>query len=240
MRGYAVAVRRMVVLALVVTAVAVAATVALAAQSPKALRDSMLAAAKTQHSVHYATRTVVGNALLTLAGDVAATNGRQQVGMKVGKATGHATILVLDQTAYVQGNANGLQFLLGLTKAQASSYAGRWISILRGDKHYNQTAGDVTLGSFLQSITPHGRLAALKGKVRGRRVVGVKATSGTGKRKELQVLAAPATGKRLPLEEDELSPGRAYISHTAMSKWNEPVQVPAPANSVPLTTVVGQ
>jgi len=229
----------MVVLALVVTAVAVAATVALAAQSPRALRDSILATAKAQQSVHYATRSVAGNARLTLTGDVAAADGRQQVSMKVGKVTGHATILVLDRTAYVQGNANGLQFLLGLTKAQASSYAGQWISIPKGDKHYNPTAGAVTLGSFLQGIAPHGRLAALKGKLRGKRVIGIRATSGKGKKKELQVLAAPASGKPLPLEEDELSPGRAYISHTAMSKWNEPVQVQAPANPVPISTVLG-
>jgi hypothetical protein len=232
-------VRRLGVLALAVAAVAVVAAAALAAQSPRALRDSILAVAQAQHSVHYAGRSIAGNSLLTLTADVADTDGRQQVGFKVGKQTGHVTILVLDQTAYVQGNANGLRFLLGLTKAQASSYAGQWISIPKGDKHYNPTAGAVTLPSFLQSITPHGRLKALKGKVHGRRVIGVRAISGKGKKRELQVLDAPAGGKPLPLEEDEVSPGQAYISHTAMSKWNEPVQVQAPANAVPISTVLG-
>jgi len=210
---------------------------AYATQSPKALRASILAAAKAQDSVHYATREIVGNTALTLSGDVGATEGRQHVSFKVGKLTGHDTILVLDQIAYVQGDANGLGLLLGLTKTQASTYAGQWISIPKGDKDHNRVAAAVTLGSFLQNITPRGRLAAFKAKVHGTRVIGVRATSGKGKKREVQVLDARVHGKRLPLEEDELSPGRQYISHTGLSKWNETVQIQAPANAVPIATV---
>jgi hypothetical protein len=213
---------------------------AYAAQSPRALRASMLRAAAAQHSVHYATHEVAGNALLTLTGDVAAADGRQRVNFKAGKQTGQITILVLDDTAYVEGDLNGLELLQGLTKSQATTYAGQWISIPKGDKSYSKTAAEVTLGSFVQSITPHGRLGIFKGKVRGTRVVGVHAISGKGKKKKkLQVLDARAHGKPLPLEEDDFAPGEQYIAHTAMSKWNEAVQVQAPASSVPIATVRG-
>jgi hypothetical protein len=224
---------------LVVAAGVVGAAAAYAAQSPKALRASMLRAAEAQHSVHYATHEVAGNALLTLTGDVAVADGRQHVNFKAGKQTGQITILVLDDTVYVEGDLNGLELLQGLTKSQASTYAGQWISIAKGDKSYGKTAAEVTLGSFVQSITPHGRLGIFKGKVRGTRVVGVHAISGKGKKKKLQVLDARAHGKPLPLEEDDFAPGEQYIAHTAMSKWNESVQVQAPASSTPISTVRG-
>lgn len=210
-----------------------------ATESPKAVRASILAAANAQQSVRYKTREVVGATLLSFTGDVAVSDGRQHVSFKVGQQTGQITILVLDQIAYVQGDANGLQFLQNLTKAQASTYAGRWISIPKGDKDYDSTAASVTLASFLKSITPRGRLAVVRAKLHGTRVIAVRATSGTGKKKRIQVLDAPASGKRLPLEEIDLVPGREYIGHTAMSRWNESVQVQTPANAVPISTVRG-
>ena len=230
---------RVGVLALAVATAAVASAAALAAQSPRALRASILGAAKAQHSVHYATREILGNLQLTLTGDVAATAGRQHVVFQAGMHTGQITIRAVDQTAYVEGDANGLQLLQQLTKSQASKYAGRWISIPKGDRAYSSTAAEVTFGSFLQSITPRGRLATFNAKKQGTRVIGVRAISGTGKKRRLQVLAARAGGKRLPLEEDEAVPGREFIGRTTMSKWNESVQVQAPAQSVPISTVVG-
>ena len=227
------------VVMLFVAAAAVTAAAAYAAQSPKALRASILRVAKAQHSVHYAVHEVDGNAVLTIAADVAAADGRQHVSFKAGKQTGQITILVLDETAYVEGDTKGLELLQGLTTSQASKYAGQWISIPKGDKSYNRTAAAVTFASFLQEITPHGHLAAFKGKLHGTRVIGVRATSGTGKKKKLQVLVARARGKPLPLEEDEFAPGREYVSHTAMTKWNESVQVQAPSSSTPISTVRG-
>lgn len=230
--------RRVGVIALAIALGSGAAAAAYAAQSPKAVRASILEAATAQHSVHYVTREVVGNALLTLTGDVESADGIQDVGIKVGKQTAHLTIRVLDQTAYLQGDALGLQ-IQGLTKTQASKYAGQWISIPEGDKLYIGTAEDVTLGSALRVITPRGRLTATSRRYHGIRVVAVRGISGTGTKKELQVLAARAKGERLPLEEDEIAPGRSYIAHTVLSSWNEPVTVQAPGSSVPIATVRG-
>lgn len=231
--------RRLGVITLVVAVAAGTAGVAIAALSPKALRASIIDAAKAKQSVHYATHEVYGNALLTITGDVATADGVQHVALKIGKQTAHVTILVSGQTAYVQGDANGLQQIQGLTKAQATQYAGQWISIPKGDKDYAQTAGDVTLGSILQSSTPHGHLTTFKAKDHGIRVIGVRATSGTGKKKQLQVLAAKAHGSRLPLEEDEFAPGEEFISRTVFGRWNESVQVQAPSSSTPISTVRG-
>ncbi len=130
--------------------------------------------------------------------------------------------------------------LQGLTKAQASTYAGQWISIPKGDKDYGETAADVTLGSLLQLITPRGHLAAGSRKLQGKRVVAVIGISGKGKKKETRVLAARPRGNRLlPVEEDEVASGREYIAHTVPGRWNESVQVQVPSSSVPISTVRG-
>jgi hypothetical protein len=220
-------------------AAATAVGVAQAAQSPKALRATILAAARAQHSVHYRTDQIIGNARLTLIADVEATDGTQQVSLKVGKKTAHLTIVVSDQTAYVQGDVRGLEALQGLTKAQASAYAGQWISIPKGDKDYGETAADVTLGSLIQLSTPRGHLAVRSRKFHGQRVVAVIGITGKGKKKELRALVARPRGNRLPLEEDEIAPGQEYIAHTAFGRWNESVQVQVPASSVPISTVRG-
>jgi hypothetical protein len=225
-----------VVLLLAAAAAAVAAATAYAVVSPKAVRASIVDAAKAQHSVHYATKQVIGNSLTTLTGDVEAGEGIQHISVKLGQKTGRLTILVLDRVAYLRANAYGLQ-LQGLTNTQASKYAGEWISIPKGDKLYGPTAEDVTLGSVIQIIEPHGRLSVAFKKAHGRRVVAVGGVSGKGKKKQLHVLVAPARGKRLPLEEDEFVPGQEFVSHTALSKWNEPVEVHAPAGSTPISTV---
>lgn len=230
--------RRIGVLLLVASALVVGVAAARAAQSPRALRGSILAAARAQHSTHYATTQVVGNAVVTITGDVEAADGIQRVGLKLGKETAHLTILVSDQTLYLQGDKLGLQLLQGLTKAQAATYAGQWISIPKGDKDYSSTADGVTLGSVLQDITPRGRLAASTRKLHGKRVLAVAGITGKGKKKELKVLEARPQGK-LPLEEDEVMPGKQYIARTVLKRWNEAVQVQVPSSSVPISTVRG-
>jgi hypothetical protein len=70
-------------------------------------------------------------------------------------------------------------------------------------------------------------------------VIGVSAISGTRKKRKVQILDAPASGKRLPIEEEDVWPARQYLSATKISKWNEPVNVTAPTGAVPITTVVG-
>jgi hypothetical protein len=232
-------VRRLASIVLVVAAAAGAATVAYAAQSPNALRASILAAARAQHSVHWSAKDVVGNVLVTSGADVTADAGIQRVHFQLGTQKSRVEIVVINDTAYVQGDATGLELNLGLTKAQATQYAGQWISIPKGDKLYATTSEGDTVGSLVDAITPHGRLSSIATKVHGARVIGVRGISGTGKKKTAEVLVTRATGKRLPIESDSFTPGTGYADHTTFSKWNEPVHVQAPASSTPIATVRG-
>lgn len=224
---------------LVFAVVAGAATAALAARSPKAVSNSILAAARAQSSVHYVTHDVVGSAALTFSADVAADHGIQHVSIKVGKNTGHITIVVVSQTAYVTGDAFGLQALQQLTQTQASTYAGQWISIPSADKDFKSTAADVTLGSEVTDLAPHGHLQVASGKVKGTKVVAIRAVFGTGKKRTVEILDAHASGKPLPIEEVAATPGEETLSHSVFTHWNEVVSVQAPATSVPIATVRG-
>jgi hypothetical protein len=203
------------------------------------VRASIVAAAKAQQSVHYKVTENDGPARVTIVGDVAAAEGTQHYSFKIGKKTGKVTIVVSGQTAYVQGNVLGLEALQKLTKAQATTYAGQWISIPEGDKDYANAATDVTLGSIIQSSTPRGRLAVGVHKLHGQRVLAVGGVTGTGKKREVKVLATRPKGSRLPIEEDEVAPAKEYISHTVFGRWNETVQAQVPASSVPIATVRG-
>lgn len=227
------------VLAFLVVAVtaAGAAAFASAAQSPGQLRSSILAAARTEHSVHWAGVEAEGGVLVSTGADVTRTAGTQHVTFQAGKKKAHIRIIVTGPFAYVEGDATGLGLNLGLTNAQATRYAGQWISIPKGDKLYVPTAQADTLGSLIQVITPHGRLSSVSAKLHGVRVTGVRGVAGTGKKKRVQVLVTHASGKPLPLEEDEVAPGQNYVGRTTLSKWNEPVHVTAPASSVPIATV---
>jgi hypothetical protein len=229
--------RRIATLMIVTAAVAATAAVALAAQSPKTLRASIVAAARAQRSVHWSATEIIGAVAVTTGTDATKTGGVQHVTLAIGKERAHVRIVVTGGVAYVRGDALGLQLNLGLTAAQAKKYAGRWISIPKLDPSYAPTAAGDTMDSVVRELAPHGRLSLISGKLHGVRVIGVRGISGTGKKKMAEVLITSAHGQRLPLEEDTLAPGKHAIGHTEFSKWNETVKVTAPASSTPIGAV---
>lgn len=229
--------RRIVTLAFVTAALVASAAAALASQSPKAVRASIVAAARAQRSVHWSATEVIGAVAYTTGTDAAKTEGAQHITFAVGKQKAHARIIVTGGFAYVRGDALGLRLNLGLTQAQAGKYAGRWISIPKFDAAYASTAEGDTMASVVHDLTPRGRLSLDTGKVHGVRVIGVRGVSGSGKKKVAEVVIARAHGKRLPLEEDIFAPGKNAIGHTTFSKWNETVTVTAPTSSTPIATV---
>jgi hypothetical protein len=229
--------RRIATLVLVTAALAATAAVALAAQSPKALSGSIVAAARAQRSVHWTATEVIGSVALTTGTDAGKTKGVQHVTFAIGKQRAHVKIIVAGGVAYVRGDALGLQLNLSLTTAQAKKYAGAWISIPKLDPAYAPTAAGDTMDTVVSQLAPHGRLSLISGKLHGIRVIGVRGVSGSGTKKTAEVLITRAHGKRLPLEQDIVSPGKHAIGHTAFSKWNETVQVTAPASSTPIAAV---
>jgi hypothetical protein len=229
-------VARIVAFALVLSAAAAAAAVALAAQSPRALRASIFAAARKQHSVHYVERGLAPGVLRqTMVGDVAGTRGSQRITFTLQGKSGQFTVLVVGRIVYLRGSTYALDGYLGFTAAQAALYQGRWISVPPGDSKYAALAASVTLPSFLHDIYPRAPLALVTASVGGRKVTGVR---GTNREPGVRFVEALFPDSKLrPLAVSDVEPSKGFIDAIRISRWNEPVQVTAPANAVPIATV---
>jgi hypothetical protein len=217
--------------------VAVAAAVALAAQSPKSLRDSIFAAARKQHSLHYLESGAAQGLRQTMVADVGPTSGIQKVSFKLQGKKGQFTVIVANHLAYLRGNTYALHGYLGFTVAQAATYNGRWISIPAGNARYSDLAASVTLPSFLRDIHPSAPLAFVTTRLGGRKVTGVE-----GKNREPGVRFVEAVfpdAKLRPLAVSDFDASKGFGDALKISRWNEPVRVKAPAQAVPISTVVG-
>ena len=215
----------------------VTAAAALAAASPKAFRASVVRAALAQKSLRWVEHDYAGNVAVSSSSDVNANSGSQFLTVKIGKQSGTIHIIFINGIAYVQGEALGLAVNLGLTNAQATQYAGRWISVTKGDKAYAATADGLTLASIVHDVTPHGPLELVKKEFHGKQVFALEALGGPQQAPVFRVLVAPRKGQRLPIEASSINPSRALSTHTDFSRWNEPVNVHAPSGSIPIATV---
>jgi hypothetical protein len=230
---------RVGVLVLVVVVAAVAASVALAARSPKQLRAAMLAAASARHSVHYVSTTSAAGHAIRIVSDVGPGRGIQRITVTNGSQSGPATVLVVGGSAYIRGNAFTLHNFFPLTQAQATRYAGAWISIPPTSGAYATVATDATFASFLADLLPSKHLAVVRATVAGRKSVGLRGTVRQAGLKLIETVYAPASGKPLPFQEKAVASGVPGTSTVRMSRWNEPVHLTAPANAVPIATVLG-
>jgi hypothetical protein len=227
-------------LVLVGAAAAVTAAVAFAAQSPKQLRAAMLRAASMHHSVHYVSTSSVPGRAIRMVSDVGRARGIQRITVTSHGRSGPATVLVVGRTAYIRGDAFTLHNYFPLTRAQAGSYAGKWISIPSTSGAYSIVAADATFASFLADLLPSKNLAVVRATIAGRKSVGVRGTVRQTGLTLVEIVYAPAAGAPLPSEEKAFPARHTGTSLTRMSRWNEPVHVTAPADAVPISTVVGR
>lgn len=224
------------VLVLVGVAAGAAAAASFAAQSPKALRASILAAARAQHSVHYVSISV-GPVRTQIVGDVAADHGIQRITFTRSGKTGHVTVVVAKRTAYIRGDAFTLNNYMELPAAGSAKYAGRWISIAHSNRTFADVAAAVTLSSFVQDLDLGGKTVRVSGTVAGRKVVGVRMTRSLQGVREVETLFARPGRLHLPVEEKDVVVGQGATQAT-MSRWNERVRAHAPAHAVPIAKVV--
>ena len=224
-------------LVLAVASGATAAVALAAAASPKAFRASVVRTALAQKSLRWVEHDYAGNVAVSSSADVNAHSGTQYLTVTIGKQSGTIHIVFINGIAYVEGQALGLAVNLGLTNAQATQYAGRWISVTKGDKAYAATADGLTLASIVHDVTPHGPLELVKKEFHGKQVFALEALGGPQQAPVFRVLVAPRKGQRLPIEASSINPSRALSTHTDFSRWNEPVNVHAPSGSIPIATV---
>jgi hypothetical protein len=233
-------VRRIGVLVLVVATAAALTAVALAARSPKQLRAAMLAATSSRHSVHYVSTSSAPGHFVRMVSDVGPGRGIQRITVGKGSHSGPATVLIVGGSGYIRGNAFTLSNYFPFDKAQAKHYAGKWISIPSTSGAYAAVAADATFASFVSDLLPSRHLGLVRATVAGRKALGVRGVVHERGLKLTETVYAPAAGTPLPFDEKAVAARIRATSVARMSRWNEPVNVAAPAHSVPISTVLGQ
>ena len=209
------------------------ALLAVAAVTPAQLVSSSLKAARAQHSVHYVGTASVGNISSTTVGDAAADRGVQYVTYRAGGHTGHVTVRVVANTAYVKGDAFALTSYVGFSAAQAAKYAGKWVLIPQTSSAFKSVAQAVRLGSNideLQLSPPFTKLGT--STMQGQRVIGIRGRETQNGITATATLYVRAAGTPLPVS--EVATEGAIHASVVFSKWNERVAVTAPAGAVPL------
>jgi hypothetical protein len=205
-----------------------------ASVSPDRLFSSALAAARAQRSVHYVSTAASRTVSVRMVGDAALDRGIQRIAYRKGGKTGHVTVLVVADTAYVRGDAFTLANFMGFSAAAASGHAGRWMRIPHTASGFATVAAGVRLKSTIDELTLRRPRVALPETVfDGQRVVGIRSTSTVSGHRRTDTVYVRAVAPRLPVAEVALE-GSTRLSVT-FSNWNEPVKVSAPTGAA-LTT----
>jgi hypothetical protein len=154
--------------------------------------------------------------------------------------TERLTARVIGSTGYVIGNEAALQNVIGLTKAESSKYAGKWLSFPTSNTDLAELVGGLLsseVGKELQISGPFtvGKSATVSGQ-KATAIVGSVATESGSK--VPVVLYVPASGAPLPLQEVTNSGSRggksAIHGIVTFSNWGENKSQPAPSHPFPL------
>ena len=218
--------------ALLGVAVVVAAPAA-ASLSPDRVLSSALANARAQRSVHYVSTGSSGNVGVRMVCDAARDRGIQRITFHKAGKTGHATVLVVANKAYLRADQFALINYLGFSASAAKRDAAHWLKIPSSTPSYAIVSAAVRLNSMLGELAlPKPLLRLPQSTVEGQRVIGLRNSSVSSGHRVMRTLYVRAAGLRLPVAESTQSGGSQ--SRVVLSRWNEPVRVSAPRGATPL------
>jgi hypothetical protein len=203
-----------------------------ASQGASAPDDQLAAARKAvaaQRSLHYTDRTVDSDGRADVVADVGTTRGIQRISFVWGTKKGHVTLVVVGKTAYVRGDAVGLNTYMRFRARPSEKYAGVWLRIPSTQRGYSWVADDTTVPSLVDrfDLLPPFRERELK--VGGRRAIRIFGQNVTGYDAWISMLAS---GVPLPIEKRLTDTNFKEIE--LFSRWNEELHVHAPPHSVAL------
>jgi hypothetical protein len=194
------------------------------------LLAASLAAGKAQGSVHYIARARFGTQAVTIKGDAAVDRGRQQITFTKAGRVGHATVLVVNNTAYIKGDA----FTLVNYMQISGTLANRWLSLAHTARGFTTVAEAVRLGSTLAELKMTAPLRIVPGRsVGGTRTIGISGKAPQGSLTVVATLYVRVGKSPLPVEQLSTESGGASDSVT-FSRWKEKVTVVAPSAATPL------
>lgn len=205
--------------------------------------NAALKAVGTQ-GVHFDSTASQSGATLDVTGDAGSKSGSQTLVVKSKGITERMTARVVGSNGYVTGNAAALQQVIGLTKAQSSKYAGKWLSFPTSNSELNQLVGGLLSGEVAKELEiggPYtfGKSATLAGQ-KAKAIVGSVATQSGSK--VPVVLYIPESGKPLPIKEVTNAGGgggaSAIHGTVTFSNWGEDKSQAAPSKTVSLLKLI--
>jgi hypothetical protein len=205
--------------------------------------NAALKAVGTQ-GVHFDSTASQSGATLDVTGDAGSKSGSQTLIVKSKGVTERMTARIVGSNGYVNGNAAALQQVIGLTKAQSTKYAGKWLSFPTSNSELDQLVGGLLsteVSKELEIGGPYafGKSATVSGQ-KAKAIVGSVATQSGSK--VPVVLYIPASGKPLPIKEvtNATGAGGATAIHgtVTFSNWGEDKSQSAPSHTVSLLKLI--
>ena len=197
-------------------------------------------ALRSAGTVHVDVTSSASSTSVQLSDDSAASGGRQMVTFN---KTGHATILFIPGTAYLQADAPTLEGFMGCDQAQAEAAANRWIYLRPGNKFCATDYDTVTDGITLSSVA--GELAMKNGTaittapatMAGQRVVGVQGQPSGGQlpASAKEVLYLSDDARLRPVLSEQTATG--IKSEISFSGWGEQLTLTAPEGAVSASSI---
>ncbi len=210
--------------------------------TPAAEYAATIKAARGQ-GVHFVSTATENGTTIVVVGDTGATSGTQTITVKRGSGDERVRVVRVGATGYVDANDAALRNVIGLTSAQSSRYAGRWMSFPASNTTLNALTGGLLnseVASELQMRGPYSYAPSMT--IDGQAVIGIRGTvpseSGQSVR---QILYVPESGAALPVKEvtnPGLPKGSSAIHGTVtFADWDQKKTVAAPTHAVSLLKV---
>jgi hypothetical protein len=175
----------------------------------------------------------VPGARIAIVGDAATDRGVQEISYRKGTRSGHVTVRVVANTAYIRGDAFTLQNYMGFAANTAATLDGKWLKLAHSASGFKTVAAAVRIGSLVDELKLQQPLQAVAPTtLQGQRVVGVRGRAVHGAQASTVTLYVRASGAPLPVKQD----ARSATSATSIvfSRWNARVTVAAPQGALPL------
>jgi hypothetical protein len=212
---------------------------ALAHKTPKAVLASAVAAAKASGSFHYDLTAKISSSSQSIVGDASTTEGRQTIS----EGTLKIEAELIGKTVYIEGNVGGLEDQMGFSSSAASTYAGKWISIVPTDAPYASVTDAVTLPSALTELEPTGHLSLTPATTEaGQAAIGVRgalptSTSSGVKGTIVLYVATAHPTVALAFNGQATSSGTKESDSGTFSNWGKPLDLTAPAGAVAFSSL---
>jgi hypothetical protein len=194
--------------------------------------------------VHFASVAKQNGAELDVSGDAGSTSGTQTLVVKNKNTTEHLSALVVGSTGYVKGNESALQNVIGLTKAESTKYAGKWLSFPTSNQELGELVGGLLSSQVAKELEISGPYTFAKdATVAGQKATAIKGSVANESGGTVPVLLyVPASGTPLPIQEvtNAGDAGGASAIHgvVTFSHWGEDKKQTAPTKTVSLLKLV--